>query len=388
VRILVAHSFYRLPGGEDRYVETQVPLLRTRHDVVVVRRANENLPGGIPTAARMTYSRREQARVEHAIDGFRPDVVHLHNAYPSLGPAVHLAAQRKGVPLVMTVHNFRLRCPNGYMFTEGAPCRRCERGMYVHAVVHRCFPSRAQGASYATSLWLHRFVLRLQDRVALFLSPSEFVRRRLVEWGIEARRVEVVRNFTDVRGEPAAPGGFGAYVGRLSSEKGLDVLLRALARAGDPPFEIVGDGPLRGELEALAGALGLARTRFTGLLPHEEVVAVVGRARFVAFPSLWDENAPIAAMEAMAMGRPLVVTNTGGLPELVGGGEGLLCEPGDRDGLAAAIATLMEDDDLALAAGRRAHAHARRQLSPEPHLAALERCYESVVSGLEAGAGP
>jgi glycosyltransferase involved in cell wall biosynthesis len=381
VRILVAHSFYRLAGGEDRYVETQVPLLRRRHDVALLKRSNADLRGGLSTALRMTWSRAEQARVEDAIARYRPDIVHLHNAYPALGPAVHLAAACRGVPLVMTVHNFRLRCPNGYMFTEGAPCRRCERGVYAHAVLHRCFPSRTQAASYAASLWTHRFVLGLEGNVALYVSPSDFVRSRLLEWGIAPERTAVVRNFTDVRADPAEPGTFGAYVGRLSSEKGIDVLLRALARAGDPPFKIAGDGPLRAELEALAGALGLRGTVFTGMLPHGEVVKLVGAARFVAFPSLWDENAPIAAMEAMAMSCALLVTNTGGLPELVSSGEGLACEPDDIEGLAEGLRRLMDDDELVAAAGRRGRERARRELSPEHHLDALEGCYERVVRG-------
>jgi glycosyltransferase involved in cell wall biosynthesis len=383
-RVMIAHSFYRLPGGEDSYVGQQVPLLARRHDVELVARRNAELTSGIATAARMTISRPEQRRVEEAIERFAPQVVHLHNAYPAFGPAVHLAARRKRVPLVMTVHNFRLRCPNGYMFTEGAACRRCERGVYAHAVLHRCFASRSQSATYASALWVHRFVLRLQDKVELFVTPSEFVRRRLLEWGIEARRVAVVRNFTAVEPGTADPGDFGMYLGRLSGEKGVDVLLRALKAAADPPFRIVGDGPLRTALVKLAGDLGLRRTEFLGQIAPEEVPGLLRSARLLAVPSVWDENAPIAALEAMAAGRPLVVTATGGLPELIRGGEGLACAPGDAAQLAQRIRALFDDDELCVRTGERALQRARAEFSPEHHLERLEGVYDRVIAGAQA----
>ena len=379
LRVLLAHSFYRLPGGEDRYVEQQTPLLRTRHEVTTLWRHNRDLVPGISTATQMVLSRR-QPDVEEVFRSFRPDVAHLHNAYPALGPSVHLAAERAGVPLVMTVHNFRLRCPNGYMFTEGAPCRRCERGVYAHAFLHACFPSRAQAASYAASLWVHRFVLRLERKVSVFITPSEFVRARMVEWGMDPGRIEVVRNFTDIRPDRSPPGEHGIYLGRLSAEKGVDVLLRALASAGDPPFRIAGDGPVARGLEALARELGLTNTVFLGRVPGEKVPGLLGTSRYLALPSMWDENAPLAALEAMAAGKPLLVTANGGLPELVSNGEGLQCAPGDADALAAAIRRLHEDDGLCRELGGRAAERAAAEFTPEHHLTRLEAAYARALS--------
>jgi glycosyltransferase involved in cell wall biosynthesis len=384
LRVLIAHSFYRLPGGEDRYVEQQAPLLRRKHAVELLTQRNRDLRTSPTTAARMTWSRARRRLAEDAIDSFRPDVVHVHNVYPSLGPSVHLAAERRRVPLVMTVHNFRLRCPNGYMFTEGAPCRRCEQGVYAHAVLHDCFPSASQSLSYAGALWLHRFVLKLERKVHLYLAPSEFVRRRMLEWGFDPRRVEVVRNFTDVGADGSDPGAYGIYLGRLSAEKGIDVLLRALARAGDPPFRIVGDGPVGRALERLAQQLGLERTEFLGRVPFDEVSALLRGCRYLALPSVWDENAPIAALEAMAVGRPLVVTNTGGLPELVRHGEGLLSEPGDDGAMADNIRRLADDLDLCEEAGARARARALAEFSPERHLERLEAAYDKARSAASA----
>ena len=379
LRVLVAHSFYRLSGGEDRYVTDQIELLRHRHVVELLRRDNDDLPGGAATLAQMTFSRTQERAVAEVVRGFGPDVVHLHNAYPSLGPAVHRAAGRLGVPLVMTVHNYRLRCPNGYMFTEGGRCTRCEGGAYFNAVMHRCFESRAQAAGYATALWIHRFALDLADRVDLFIAPSEFVGRRLLGWGLPPERVAVVPHPTILRPATTAPGDYGLYVGRLSPEKGLDLLLDALRAAGDPPFKIVGGGPLLERLEARAHAIGLVGTEFTGHVSSDDVGGLLAGARFVVVPSLWEEVAGLAALEAMAAGRALLVADSGGLPELVRDGEGLSFPAGDAQALADGITRLLGDAELCAAAGERGLARARSEFSPERHLEGLESAYRRVL---------
>ena len=380
MRILVAHSFYRIPGGEDGYVRQQAELLRQRHTIELLEHHNEELVGGMATLKDMTYSLRTKTSVGSVIRNFRPDLIHLHNAYPSLGPAVHLAAAKASVPLVMTVHNFRLRCPNGYMFTEGESCRRCEGGIYTNAVMHNCFPSRGQAAGYAVALWTHRFLLRLDKKVSLYLTPSEFVRRRMLEWGFDEERVEVVRNFTTVHENSVEPGVFGLYLGRISSEKGLDVLLRSLRKAGDPPFKIVGDGPILEDLKELAAHLELRNTDFLGRLSRDAVPEVLRASRFLVLPSSWDENAPLAALEAMALGRPLLVTATGGLVELVRNGEGIACPVGDDNALAAAIRQLNEDDDKCRALGTEGLRRAKHDFVPQTHLDRLEAAYQRCLA--------
>jgi glycosyltransferase involved in cell wall biosynthesis len=380
VRILVAHSFYRVAGGEDLYVRQLVRLLGPGHDVRLFEARNEELTGNLAAAHRMIGSRDQRRRVERVLADFDPDVVHLNNAYPSLGPAVHLAARNKGVPLVMTVHNYRLRCPNGLMFTEGKPCRRCLGGNNANAVIHKCFPSRAQAAGYATALWVHRFVMRLERDVSLFITPSDYMHSELESWGIERDRLVTIRNFTDIAApERPAPGGYGLYVGRLSSEKGLGVLFRALRRLGDPEFLIAGTGPHEEALRREAAAAGLTRTTFLGRVDRKRVADLLASARYLAIPSTWEENAPLAALEALTFGVPLVVTDKGGLPELVSGGAGVVCPAGDEVGLADAIrrvATGGRDYD---AMSARARDVALSQLTPQAHREALEQAYSRLV---------
>ncbi|MGZ5385446.1 MAG: glycosyltransferase, partial [Acidimicrobiia bacterium] len=195
MRILFAHSFYRASGGEDRHVHEQVELVSQAHDVELIAEANLDLSESPATAARMLYSHTKKRETGLIIDRFSPDIVHIHNMYPSIGPAVLLAAIQRRIPVVLTVHNYRLRCPNGLMFTEGGTCRRCESGLYVNALTHRCFPTRKQAGAYAAVLWAHRFAMRLERHVSRFVVPSEFMRQRLLEWGFEEERIRMVRHF-------------------------------------------------------------------------------------------------------------------------------------------------------------------------------------------------
>ncbi|HZB01663.1 MAG TPA: glycosyltransferase [Actinomycetota bacterium] len=376
MRVLIAHSFYRVPGGEDRYVRQQFELLSGHHDVEMVERHNDALEPELSTAVRMAFSPAAIQEIEDQIDAFRPDVIHLHNPYPSLGPAVHVAAARRGVPLVQTVHNLRLRCPNGLMFTEGRSCRRCERGNYVNAAVHRCFPSRRQAGAYAGALWLHRFLLKLERNVAAFVAPSVFMAARLREWGFPEARISTIRNFVpSVAAAPSNVGDFGVYVGRLSGEKGLPVLLEALALAGDPPFRIIGDGPLLEDLKTAGARLGLRRTEFVGRVEAPDAHRAVAGCRFLVMPSLCEENAPLAALEALAAGRPVLVSGRGGLPELVESGGGLVFDPGDASSLSENIQALVLDRNLCQRLGDRAWGFAAAELGRDRHLERLLELY-------------
>jgi glycosyltransferase involved in cell wall biosynthesis len=388
VRILIAHSSHRVAGGDDTYVRAQVDLLAREHDVELLLDSNADLASSVTTAARMLYSPQRRREVDSILDRFRPDIVHVHNVYPSLGPAVHLATKRRRIPLVMTVHNLRMRCPNGLMFTEGAPCRRCERGAYFNAALHGCFPTKEQSLAYASVLWVHRFPLALDRSVDAFLVPSAFLHRRLRAWGFPEDRIRTVPHFVVPPSviQPSRPAAdrYGIYVGRLSMEKGVDVLLRALRRMGDPRFLVVGDGPGAAHLRSLARDLDLSRTEFLGHRPRDEVPALLSGARVAAVPSLVEEAFGLSALEAMAVGCPIVVSDRGALPELVRDGAGVVSAAGDVDRLAASLAALMHDDDARRLASDRAIRTAST-FTPERHAAVLLAAYQDVLDRSRAG---
>ncbi len=380
MRVLIAHSFYRVAGGEDGYVRHQLRLLGGRAEVHLLSRRNASLGAGAYTAARMATNPALRRRLRQRMLALVPDVVHLHNPYPAFGPSVHQAARDVGAPLVQTVHNVRLRCPNGLEFTEGEVCRRCNGGAYQNAVTHACFPDRRQAAGYASALWYHRFVLHLEDAVDLYIAPSEYVRSRLADWGIAPSRIALIRHATDLPLGKAGGGDGGAFVGRLSAEKGLPDLLEALALLGDPPFRIVGHGPQEAELRAQAGRLGLRRTVFSGWADRRAVGRIVAAARMVVVPSVWEEVAGLSAIEAMARGRPVVVTRTGGLPELVGSGAGIAVPPGSPAELAGAMAVYFDDPARAEIDGSRGLAFVEAEATPARHADALVAAYRDLAN--------
>lgn len=375
-RLLIVHSFYRVPGGEDAYVRRQVKLLKEREwDVHLLEESSSGL-GNLEASGRLILGIGSRGTTRARIREVSPEVVHLHNYWPTFGPAVHLETERRRIPLVVTVHNFRLRCPNGLCHTQEELCQRCVGGNHINAVLHECFDDGKQAATYALALWAHRFIFRMESKVSLFISPSDFMRDRLISWGLPSEKIMTIRNFAPVKPwSSAGAGTFGLFLGRASREKGLPILLQALRAAGDPPFIIAGGGPLEGQMRALAEQMSLKHVEFTGQVSPTRVEELLGQARFLVVPSLSEENAPLAAIEAMGAARPIIVSERGGLNELVTTGGGISVAPGDVTGLAAAIGELMSDDERCDEVGRRAHLFAEAETAPEKHAELLGAVY-------------
>jgi len=208
------------------------------------------------------------------------------------------------------------------------------------------------------------------------------MRDRLLAWGIPARRVWTIRNFvTSIPAGTSPAGEYGMFVGRLAREKGIDTLLEALAIAGDPPFRIVGEGPIASELAALSVRLRLKNVIFTGRLASPAVADLLARSRYLVMPSVCEENAPMAVLESMGAGRPVLVSRSGGLPELVQEGSGLTFEPGNHQSLAELVRLLSTDDELCDNLGTRARLFVQEHLSVENHRRQLERVYEQATAG-------
>jgi glycosyltransferase involved in cell wall biosynthesis len=306
-------------------------------------------------------------------------VAHVHNFFPLLSPAAHAALAAQGVPVVQTLHNYRLACANGLFWRDGQPCEECaERGPW-NALRYGCL----RGSRLATAVWAeataaHRRRGTWRALVERFVAPSEFAKRKLAAAGIAAERIAVVPNPVPDPGPPGPPGRGAVYVGRLSREKGVALLLDAWRRiAGAPPLAIVGAGP---EAEALrAQARGIPGVAFLGEVPRERVAGILARAAFAVVPSLCYEAFGLAAAEAMAAGRAVVASDAGALRELVEhGANGLLFRSGDAASLADACRRLLDDPELARALGREARARYEAELAPEHATARLLALYAEV----------
>lgn len=344
LRVLILHSRY-LSGpasGENRVAEEEARLLRDAgHRVTMWAPAPDRLDGMGQVRAGMSavWSPSAVAEVRRLVRRFRADVVHVHNLFPMLSPAVLRTAESEGAAVVVTLHNYRLMCLPANFLRDGRTCELCLGKAPWRGVVYRCYRDSALGsAAVATSLILHRG-LGSFDRVRRFLAVSEFVRRKHIEAGVSPGRIRVKRNFAWTAPRRQGPGEYFLYLGRLAPEKGIETLLRA-ARELPQPLVVVGEGP-QGEI--------LRRdppptVEFTGPVSPEEVPAILSRARALLVPSLWYEAAPRGILEAYASGVPVVASRIGALPEVVEEGvTGVLAEPGRPESWTGAMGRLAED---------------------------------------------
>ena len=310
------------------------------------------------------YSLEARKKVRRLLDSVAPDVCHAHNVYHHLSPSILAVIHRRGIPLVMTLHDLKLACPAYSMLARDGVCERCRGGGLFHVFTQRCMKGSALlSLLVMVESYLHRFLRSYVDNVDRFLVPSRFYLEKFVDWGFDRAQFRHLPNFVDAqRYEPRfAPGRRFAYVGRLSAEKGIATLIEAATLAG-VPLDIVGTGRAERALRELA-AQRSCDVRFHGYLSGSALHAAIAGARAIVVPSEWYENAPLTVLEAGALGKPVIVSAIGGLPELVVEGEtGWAFAPGSIEALAERLRAVA---DLADAGVERAGAAARRHVAEE-----------------------
>lgn len=383
MRIALFHNRYRERGGEDTAVEAQCALLaKAGHEVnlfsVDNREEIRGVRGALRAARETRWNPRTLARTHAFLDEHPSDVAHVHNFFPLLSPSLHHALSRRGVPVVQTLHNYRLLCANSMLQRAGRTCEECVvRGPW-NAVRYGCYRgSRVQTAVWADMVSYHRRRGTWQD-VDAFTTPSEFARRKLLAADLPEARVYVVPNPVADPGPVTAPGEGAVYVGRLSPEKGVDLLLTAWRELGGAPLTIVGDGPERARLHRLAE--GVPGVQWLGAVPQHRAQEAVAKAAFVVLPSRWYEVFPMVALEAFASGRAVVVPDRGALAELVEPGRtGAHFTFGNAAALADACRDLLSRPEHTRSLGAGARATYEELYAPEQTLASLERVYRAAL---------
>jgi glycosyltransferase involved in cell wall biosynthesis len=384
MRVLIVHNRYRSenPSGENAVVDLEAELLRGAGiDVAVFERSSDEIGefsrrerAGL--ALQPIYSASSVRRVREVVHEFKPDVLHLHNPYPLISPAVLSAAHAAGVATVVTVHNYRLVCANGLFFRDGHSCHDCRRARLPYpAVVHACYrDSRPQTAVIGTALVAHRKTWKTVDR---FVALSDPIRDFLLAYGIPIERIVVKPNTVRDPGPPSPVGSGFLFAGRLSAEKGIELLIEAWNR--HPVgflgiLRVCGDGELRSRVEAWAA--GRADVEFKGQCSDEEVSQLVDEAAVVVIPSIWEEPFGLAAVEAMAHGRPVLASDHGALPELVGDDGGWVVKA-DADSWAAGLGVAAKG-----AAEYTGSARARyvQRYSPTVGIPLLLATYEAAIT--------
>jgi glycosyltransferase involved in cell wall biosynthesis len=322
------------------------------------------------------YSFEARSKLARLIDRSAPDVCHAHNVYHHLSPSILGLVRARGIPLVMTLHDLKIACPAYSMLSHDGVCERCRDGRLYQVVKHRCMKgSLALSALVMVESYLHLMLGSYVRNVDRFLVPSRFYLRKLVEWGYPAERFEYVPNFVSAASFEACytPGTRFVYFGRLSREKGIATLIRAAAEAR-VGLDVIGTGPEEPELRALAAA---GDVRFLGFLTGAKLNAAVSSARAVVVPSEWYENAPLAVLEAAALGKPPIVARIGGLPELVAENEsGWSFESRSVAELAATLRRVADLPDAEVsAAGMAARRYVEQEFSPQRYLERIRGVY-------------
>lgn len=385
-RVLLVHNAYQQRGGEDSVVEAEGALLRSQgHTVVEYRRSNDELRdmSNVAAARQTFWSSRTVRDVRALLREQRIDVVHCHNTFPLISPAVYWASAAEGVPVVQTLHNFRLVCPQALMLRDERPCEDCVgRSLPWPAVQHACYRgSRLQSAVLVGMLASHRALGTWRHKVARYIALNDFCRQRFIAGGLPAERVVVKPNFADVgpAPDPTRPREGVLFVGRLSHEKGIGVLAQALHRLnGRVPVTVVGDGPLAPLLS------GLPQVRRLGSLPAEAVMAEMWRARLLVLPSICYENFPRTLAESFGCGLPVLASRIGALASLVTAGlNGDLFEAGNSEALAEALDRGHADPVRCAQWSRAAREHFEQHLSPAANYEALLRLYQEVVGEVQ-----
>lgn len=385
--VLVVHDRYRIRGGEEVVFETEADLLHEHgHSVRRLSVDNARLPSAPRPAQRARlalntiWSTRAAAAVRRAVREFRPDVVHVHNTFPQLSPSIYEACGSLGVPVVQTLHNFRLICPVATLLRDGKPCEDCVgRAIPWPSVVHACYDdSRSRSAVIAAMLAVSR-AKRALDHVSAFIALSDFSRSLFIKGGLPAERVMVKRNFlAPDPGPRRSAGDHFIYVGRLSREKGIESLLSAWKFVDESSqLKVVGDGPLRYHVESAAHSD--RRITYEGLRSRSEVVQLIGAARALIVPSTWYESSPLTVIEAFACGVPVIASRIGALQEMVQSERnGLLFTPGDPRDLARVVRLMNGLGPAADELGRAARASFEAQYTGDQNYGRLMEIYRTV----------
>lgn len=378
MNILIIHNKYQHRGGEDSVVQAEISLLRSHgHKVETYFRDNNDIVAmaSSSVAYQTLWSSHTTIAIAEVVSKFCPDIIHAHNTFPLISPSLYWSAAQADVPVIQTLHNFRLLCLNGLFLREGRVCEDCQGRLPWRGVVRKCYRgSGAASAALAGMLTLHRGLGTYRHKVARYIALNDFCRTKFIEGGLPAERIVVKPNFVDFSAPDVVSREGFLFVGRLSVEKGVQTLASAADLLPDAQLRVAGDGP---ESALLDGANGITRL---GSLPGEVVRQEMNRAMALVIPSIWYENFPRTIVEAFATGLPVIASRIGALADLVRDGEtGLLFEPGNPHDLAEKMTWALVNPGAMADMGRKALLQYEAEFTAERNYAQLMAIYADVI---------
>ena len=379
MKILFVHNAYQHKGGEDTVLEAEAALLASRgHVVEHFTRHNNDISqmSRVSVAIQTFWSTPSAKDFEAQLRSFKPDVVHVHNTFPLISPAIYWVADRMGVPVVQTLHNFRLFCPQAMLLREGKVCEDCLGKLPWRGALRGCYrESRLQSTVLASMVSLHRGLGTWRNKVTRYVALNEFCRNKFIEGGLPAERIVIKPNFVDFSPPIAVDRKDFLFVGRLSAEKGIDTLVAASRMVEAASIQVAGTGPEAGVLASVPNIKAL------GALSRDEVRLRMCGAIALLMPSIWYETFGMVAIEAFAAGLPVIASRIGSLAALVEDRvTGLLFDPGDPASLADAMCWALEHPAEMAAMGKAARAHYEANFTAEQNYQQLLAIYEGAIA--------
>ncbi|MDZ7265026.1 MAG: glycosyltransferase family 4 protein [candidate division KSB1 bacterium] len=412
MKILMANKFYFIKGGSERYYFELTKVLHDHGHTVIpfsmkhprnfsseysdyfVDNIEFNLDSGWEKlknspriAGRILYSMHARKKIEQLIEQTRPDIAHLHMIDHQMSPSILHSLRKYKIPVLLTAHQLKVVCPNYRLFNWNTKqvCEKCLHGNYFYPIIEKCHKnSRLAGLLLTLETYLHKLLRLYENYVDIFHVPSKFYGRKFVEAGIPSHKVQQL--YYTIRIDDYMPqyeaDDYYVYFGRLEEAKGLLTLLQAAEQVRQSQLWLIGEGYYRQELEAFAAQRNLRHVKFLGGKWGEDLKKIISRAKFVIIPSECYDNSPLVVYEAYAMGKPVIGSDIGGIPELIDHQTtGLLFPPGNSEALAEKIGFLLEHPQLVREYGHNARAKAEREFSPQVHYEKIYQLYQNLVNG-------
>lgn len=370
-----------------------IPCHTAEHFMPLIDINKRNFFNYIAASCRNMYSLKARRCISGLLNKYKIDLVHMHDIHRQMSPSILHEVKKRGIPVVMTLHNYKMICPSFLMIAHGKSCDACSQGNYFNAVKARCIKgSFYRSALLSLELFLHHKILDIYKNVDVFIAPSMFLKKKHEEMGFNKKIIHLpypldIKKFDKVNSAVTAKEDNGrisfVYFGRLEPEKGLFTLLESIRSFADKKgvFKIIGEGSINGELHARAQRNGLRNIKFHGYLTGEDLFTEIKKADVVVIPSEWYENYPVSVMEAFALGKPVIGARIGGIPEMVRDYEtGLTFESGNVSDLSEKIEYFLTNPDKAAPWGRNARQFIEREVNPERHYRQLMEIYKIAMS--------
>ncbi|MDD4994914.1 MAG: glycosyltransferase [Patescibacteria group bacterium] len=400
--LLINKFFYRRGGAETYFFDLAELLKRQGHEVAFFSmkgRENDKSVWSKYFVSEVDYTRREgilreagkaagylynfeaRSNLKKLLADFKPDIVHLHNIYHQLSTSVLDALRDSPAPKILTLHDYKLICPNYKLFTRGRICERCFKHKYYNAIIYRCAQnSLASSALAAAEMAIAKTRQIYENVVDCYVSPSRFFTKKIKDWGVRVKRIEVVPNFVflDEYEPHEAVGDYYLYAGRLAHEKGVSDLVSVFCKHKNIKLKIAGSGPLENGLKDFVKTSGAKNIEFFGHLAPDALKAEIGGCRAVIVPTLMHDNYPYGVLEAQALGKAIIASRLGGIPEMVEHGmSGYLYEPRNPDDLAARILDAEKNPKKLIEFGKQGRARVEKENGAADHYKKIFEIYES-----------